>query len=162
MAGFPPIDEEHPTAMKSRTADNSKRLKEVLRLRLKESHATEMLGFALDSVDSGRAVLRLDVRRRHKQLHGVVHGGILAAMADTAAAIASYTMLPKGAALATVELSINYLEAVPRGRVKADARVLRVGRNFVVAECEIRNEEGSLAAKALLTFGAAVGHTLRK
>ncbi len=148
--------------MKSRTANQSKRLKEALRLRLKESHATEMLGFALDSVESGRAVLRLDVRRRHKQLHGVVHGGILAAMADTAAAIASYTMLPKGTTLATVELSINYLEAVPRGRVKADARVLRVGRNFVVAECEIRTEDGSLAAKALLTFGAAVGHTLRK
>lgn len=148
--------------MKSKSVRSSRRFKEALRSRLKESHATEMLGFALDRVDSGRAVLRLDVRRRHKQLHGVVHGGILAAMADTAAAIASYTMLPKGTELATVELSINYLEAVPRGRVKADARVLRVGRNFVVAECEIRTEHGSLAAKALLTFGAAVGHTIRE
>src|SRR5260370_36019815 len=108
-------------------------MKEALELKLKESHATEMLGFALDGVHSGRAVLRLDVRRRHKQLHGVVHGGILAAMADTAAAIASYTVLPKGAELATVQLSINYLEPVPRGRVRAEARVLRVGRNFVVA-----------------------------
>src|SRR5258707_6821545 len=141
--------------MKSKTANQSKRLKEILQLKLKESHATELLGFALDSVDSGRAVLRLDVRRRHKQLNGVVHGGILAAMADTAAAIASYTMLPKGATLATVELSINYLEAVPRGRVKADARVLRVGRNFVVAEWRVRTREGSPAAKARLTLGEA-------
>src|SRR6266852_5552219 len=148
--------------MRSKTGNQAKRFEEVLRLRLKQSRATEMLGFALDSVDSGRAVLRLDVRRRHKQLHGVVHGGILAAMADTAAAIASYTVLPKGTTLATVELSINYLEPVPEGRVKAGARVLRVGRNFVVAECEIRIQNGSLAAKALLTFGAAVGHTLRK
>ena len=121
-----------------------------------------MLGFKLESVEKGRAVLRLDVRRRHRQLHGVVHGGILAAMADTAAAIASYTVLPKGTTLATVELSINYLEPVPRGRVKAEGRVLRAGRNFVVAECEIRIEDGSLAAKALLTFGAALGHKLRK
>jgi len=37
-----------------------------------------------------------------------------------------------------------------------------VGRNSVVAECEIRIQNGSLAAKALLTFGAAVGHTLGK
>jgi uncharacterized protein (TIGR00369 family) len=148
--------------MSSKTGSQAKRFKEVLRLRLKQSRATEMLGFALDSVEPGRAVLRLDVRRRHKQLHGVVHGGILAAMADTAAAIASYSVLPKGSTLATVQLSINYLEPVPRGRVRAEARVLRVGRNFVVAECEIRIEDGSLAAKALLTFGAAVGHTLRK
>src|SRR5260370_4086072 len=82
--------------MKLKTANQSKRLKEVLRLKLKESHATEMLGFALDSVHSGRAVLRLDVRRRHKQLHGVVHGGILAAMADTAAAIAPIRYCRKG------------------------------------------------------------------
>jgi uncharacterized protein (TIGR00369 family) len=148
--------------MRSKTASQAKRFEEVLRLRLKESHATQMLGFALDSVKPGRAVLRLDVRRHHRQLHGVVHGGILAAMADTAAAIASYTVLPKGSTLATMELSINYLEPVPGGRVKAEGRVLRVGRNFVVAECEIRNEDGSLVAKALLTFRAAVGHTLRK
>jgi uncharacterized protein (TIGR00369 family) len=121
-----------------------------------------MLGFELDTVERGRAVLRLEVRRHHRQLHGVVHGGILAAMADTAAAIASYTVLPKESTLATVELSINYLEPVPGGRVKAEGRVLRVGRNFVVAECEIRIENGSLVAKALLTFGAATGHTLRK
>lgn len=148
--------------MKSKSGNTSKRLKALLRSRLKESHATELLGFELDSVEKGRAVLRLDVRHHHRQLHGVVHGGILAAMADTAAAIASYTVLPKGSTLATVELSINYLEPVPGGRVKAEGRVLRVGRNFVVAECEIRIENGSLAAKALLTFGAAVGHTLHK
>src|SRR4029077_16101385 len=35
-------------------------------------------------------------------------------------------------------------------------------RNFVVTECEIFNEDGSLAAKALLTFGAAAGHSLYK
>jgi uncharacterized protein (TIGR00369 family) len=64
--------------------------------------------------------------------------------------------------LATLELKINYLEPVPGGRVKADARVLRSGRNFIFAECEIFTEAGSLAAKALLTFSAASGHILRK
>jgi uncharacterized protein (TIGR00369 family) len=148
--------------MKSKSGNASKRLKDLLRSKLKESHATKLLGFELDAVETGRAVLRLDVQRHHRQLHGVVHGGILAAMADTAAAIAAYTVLPKGATLATVELSINYLEPVPGGRVKAEGRVLRVGRNFVVAECEIRIEDGPLAAKALLTFGAATGHALPK
>jgi len=51
---------------------------------------------------------------------------------------------------------------VPGGRIRADARVLRAGRNFVVAECEILNEDQSLAAKALLTFGAATGHSIRE
>jgi uncharacterized protein (TIGR00369 family) len=104
----------------------------------------------------------MDARARHKQLNGVVHGGILAAMADTAGAIAAYTTVPKGTALATIELKINYLEAVPGGRIRAEARVLRTGRNFVVTECAIFDQKGALAAKALLTFGAAGGHSLQK
>jgi len=121
-----------------------------------------MLGFDLEGVSRGRAILRLDARRHHKQLNDVVHGGILAALADTAGAIAAYTTVPAGVALATIELKINYLEAVPGGRIRAEARVLRSGRNFVVTECEIFDGKGALAAKALLTYGAAGGHTLRK
>jgi 1,4-dihydroxy-2-naphthoyl-CoA hydrolase len=102
------------------------------------------------------------VRPRHKQIHGVVHGGILAALADTTAAIAAYTAVPRGVELATLELKINFMEPVPGGTVKADAKVLRAGRNFIVTECEIFNESGSLAAKALLTFSAAASHTLTK
>jgi acyl-coenzyme A thioesterase PaaI-like protein len=67
-----------------------------------------------------------------------------------------------GVALATIELKINYLEAVTGGRVRAEATVLRTGRNFVVTECEIFDRKGMLAAKALLTFGAASGHSLQK
>ena len=106
--------------------------------------------------------MRLDARSHHKQLNNVVHGGILAAMVDTASAIAAYTTVPAGVALATVELKINYLEGVAGGRIKAEAHVLRTGRNFVVTECEVFDRKGTLAAKALLTFGAAGGHSLAK
>jgi uncharacterized protein (TIGR00369 family) len=132
------------------------------RRHMKKSRAIAMLGFALEAVAVGRAVLRLDTRSRHKQLNNVVHGGILAAMADTASAIAAYTTVPAGVALATVEMTINYLEGVPGGRIRAEGRVLRTGRNFVVTECEIFDSKGTLAAKALLTFGAAGGHSLQK
>jgi len=139
-----------------------KKITELVRRRMRESKATELFGFDVESVHDGRAIFRLDVRPKHKQIHGVVHGGILAALADTAAAIAAYTVIPRGRELATLELNINYLEPVPGGRVKADAQVLRSGRNFIVTECEIFNETGSLAAKALLTFSAASGHILAK
>ncbi len=135
---------------------------EIAKRTLRENPATNLLGFDIESVAQGHAVLLMDVEARHRQLHGVVHGGILAALADTASAIAVYTTVPHGTAIATVELKINYLEAVAGGRIKADARVLRAGRNFVVAECEIFDGEGLLAAKALLTFGAAGGHSLGK
>jgi uncharacterized protein (TIGR00369 family) len=135
---------------------------ELVRRRMKESKSTELLGFDVESVHDGRAIFRLDVSPSHKQIHGVVHGGILAALADTTAAIAAYTTVASGVELATLELKINYLEPVPGGTVRADARVLRSGRNFIVAECEIFNESGSLAAKALMTFSAAAGHSITK
>jgi uncharacterized protein (TIGR00369 family) len=133
---------------------------ELVRRRMRESKATEFLGFDVESVHDGRAVLRLDVLAHHKQVHGVVHGGILAALADTTAAIAAYTVLPPGTEIATLELKINYLEPVPGGRVLADAKVLRKGRNFIVTECDIYIANGSLAAKAILTFSAAMGQAL--
>src|SRR6266446_8957759 len=148
--------------MSRKMTPEEKQATELVRRRMKESKSSELLGFDVESVHDGRAIFRLDVRPRHKQIHGVVHGGILAALADTTAAIAAYTTVPRGTEIATVELTINYLEPVPGGRIKADARVLRAGRNFVVTECEIFNEDGSLAAKALLTFGAAAGHSIQK
>jgi uncharacterized protein (TIGR00369 family) len=147
--------------MARKLSREAKRFANATRRHLKASRAIRFLGFDLEGASEGHAVLRMQAGPRHKQLNGVVHGGILAAMADTAAAIAAYTTVPKGTALATIELKINYLEAVPGGRIIADARVLRTGRNFVVAECEIFDGKGALAAKALLTFGAAGGHSLR-
>ena len=148
--------------MRRKLSRAEKMVTELVRRRMRESKATELLGFDVESVQDGRAIFRLDVRPKHKQIHGVVHGGILAALADTTAAIAAYTVIPRGTELATLELKINYLEPVPGGRVKADAKVLRSGRNFIVTECDIFNETGSLAAKAILTFSAASGHVLKK
>jgi uncharacterized protein (TIGR00369 family) len=148
--------------MARKMSKEEKLVTELVRQRMKESKATELLGFDVESVHDGRAIFRLDVRPRHKQIHGVVHGGILAALADTTAAIAAYTAVPRGVELATLEMKINFMEPVPGGTVKADARVLRAGRNFIVTECEIFNESGSLAAKALLTFSAAASHTLTR
>ena len=148
--------------MRRKLSRAEKMVTELVRRRMRESRATELLGFDVESVQDGRAIFRLDVRPKHKQIHGVVHGGILAALADTTAAIAAYTVIPRGTELATLELKINYLEPVPGGRVKADAKVLRSGRNFIVTECDIFNETGSLAAKSILTFSAASGYVLKK
>jgi uncharacterized protein (TIGR00369 family) len=145
--------------MARKSTKQAKQFKSAARRGLRASQAIRLLGFSLETIELGRATLRLEARPRHKQLNGVVHGGILAALADTAGAMAAHTVIPKRTALATIELKINYLEPVPGGRVRAEARVLRAGRNFVVTECEIFDAKGRLAAKALLTFGAAGGHS---
>jgi uncharacterized protein (TIGR00369 family) len=120
--------------------------------RLKKSAPGHMFGYELKSFENGTAVMTMRVRARHLQIHGVVHGGILASLADTAGAMAAYPVLPKGTRLATVEMKINYLEPVDSGPITAHSRVLRLGRTLVVTECEIIDADGNLAAKALMTF----------
>jgi uncharacterized protein (TIGR00369 family) len=146
--------------MTRKTPKIKKAVLEATRKRMKLSRLSALLGFRVESLAHGRAVLSMQVRELHKQIHDVVHGGVLAALADTAAAIAAYTVVPPGSELATIELKINYLSAVPGGKIKAVGKVLRAGRNFVVTECEVFNANGGLAAKALMTFGAAAGHSM--
>ena len=133
--------------------------KEELAQRLEDSNTARQFGFQLDAVEAGRAILRMRVRERHKQVHGVVHGGVLAALADTAGGLATYMAVPRGTRIATVEMKINYLEPVEKGTLVADARVIRRGKNLAVVDCDVR-EGGELVAKALMTF--SIGPVERK
>src|SRR5512134_2745132 len=108
--------------------------------RLRKTNIAKAFGFELESAERGRAVLRMRVQRRHRQIHNVVHGGVLAALADTTAAFGVYLTLPRKTPLATVELKINYLEPVHAGVLRAEGRMLRKGKNLAVAECEIRED----------------------
>ncbi|MHB8412457.1 MAG: PaaI family thioesterase [Candidatus Acidiferrales bacterium] len=116
------------------------------------SNTARQFGFRLDDAGSGRAVLRMKVLPKHRQIHGVVHGGVLASLADTAGGLATYLALPAGSRTATVEMKINFLEPVERGTIFAEARVLRLGKYLAVVECDVNDDHGKLLAKALMTF----------
>ena len=128
--------------------------------RLRDSNTSKQFGFELEAVGEGRAVLKMRVAERHKQVHGVVHGGILAALADTAGGLATYLVVPPGTRVATVEMKINYLEPVAGGIVIAEAKVLRRGKNLAIVDCDLRDEKERLVSKALMTF--SIGPTKRK
>lgn len=125
---------------------------EELRERLETSHTARQFGFVLDRAEPGRVVLQMRVSERHKQVHGVVHGGVIAALADTAGGLATYMACPRGRRVATVEMKINYLEAVERGVLHADARVVRIGAHIAVVDCDVRDSDCRLVGKALMTF----------
>ncbi len=126
--------------------------KHELAEKLRTTNTTRQFGFTLYEAARGRLILRMRVAKRHLQVHGVVHGGVLAALADTAGGLAVYLQLPRGSRVATVEMKINYLESVARGEVFADARVIRLGKNLAVVDCDITDHAERLVGKALMTF----------
>jgi uncharacterized protein (TIGR00369 family) len=125
---------------------------EQLRRRLQQNSTSRQMGFTLAKATRGRVRLQMKVDARHLQVHGVVHGGVLAALADTAGGLASYMACPLGTRVATVEMKINYLEGVERGTVTADAEVVRIGRHLAVVDCDVTDDTKRLVAKALMTF----------
>jgi len=140
-----------------RTARSTDRISfRELRQRLRTSRAATNLGFELIALKAGHATVRLRVEDQHRQMHGLVHGGVLAALADTAGGMATYSRAPRDTRVATIELKINFLEAVDGGILLAHGRVLRIGKHISVVDCELR-EKRRLIAKALITFfvGAA-------
>jgi len=130
------------------------------RSRVKLSKFSALMGFEVAKLYPGGAILHVVTEDHHRQIHNVMHGGVIAALADTAAAIAAYTVVPSGSEVVTIELKINYLLPVAGGKLRAEGKVLRAGRNFIVVECDVTKQDGALAAKALMTFGAAPGHAL--
>jgi uncharacterized protein (TIGR00369 family) len=86
------------------------------------------------------------------QLQGVMHGGAIASLIDTAVAFAIAGASAPGDRFTTVEMKVNYLLPIAEGRVTADARLIRDGRRIVVAECDLHDSKGRLAAKGLLTY----------
>jgi uncharacterized protein (TIGR00369 family) len=120
--------------------------------RLGHSNPINHFGFVLEKAERGRAVFRMAVLERHKQIHRVVHGGVLAMLADTAGGFAAFLAAPVGSRVVTIEMKINFLEAVEDGEIRADARVLRQGRSTSVVDCEVIDGDRRLVSKALMTF----------
>ena len=120
--------------------------------RIRTSNTAKQLGFVIEKAERGKVTLRMPVKALHKQDYGVVHGGVLAALADTAGGLATYMACPRGTRVATVEMKINFLEAVEAGTVVAEAEVVRRGRHIAVVDCDVRDDRGRLVAKALMTF----------
>jgi uncharacterized protein (TIGR00369 family) len=120
--------------------------------RLRHSHPVNHFGFRLVKAERGRAVFRMEVMDHHKQIHRVVHGGVVAMLADTAGGFASFLAAPKGSHVATIEMKINFLEPIEHGEIEADARVLRQGRTTSVVDCSVTDQDGRLVGKALMTF----------
>ena len=128
--------------------------------RLRHSHPVNHFGFRLVKAERGRAVFRMEVLEIHKQIHRVVHGGVVAMLADTAGGFASFLAAPKGSHVATIEMKINFLEPIGHGEIEADARVLRQGRTTSVVDCNVTDQDGRLVGKALMTFSVRLPQNL--
>jgi uncharacterized protein (TIGR00369 family) len=109
------------------------------------------LGIEAEALSPERVVLRLDWRPELCTSGGLLHGGVLMALADSAGGACAFVNLPEGAKrTATIESKTNFLGAVVDGTVIATATPLHVGSTTIVIETEVRHGE-RLVAKVTQT-----------
>ncbi|HEX8846918.1 MAG TPA: PaaI family thioesterase [Pyrinomonadaceae bacterium] len=110
------------------------------------------LGIKLGLLQPGEATLHLELRDEMRRNNGFVHGGVVASLADTAAAFAILTLLEPDQTTTTVDLTIHYLRPLLKGEITARARVLRMGRRVMVISVDVLDEAKTVAATALTSF----------
>lgn len=115
-------------------------------------HYAHLLGIELEEVVDGTASLFFQVRKELTQNQGLVHGGAIASLIDTAMAFAIISNLPPEDKVTTVDLTISFLRPLTAGRVVAKAKVLRSGRRLITVSADVFSEDGRLAATALSTY----------
>ncbi len=123
-----------------------------LRAAFAEVAYAHLLGLELTNVVRGAALLSLTVRPELTRMEGIMHGGALASLMDSAAAFAVLSLLAPGDQTVTVDLTLHFLRPVTAGRLTAHARVLRAGRRISTVTVEATNDAGELVASALTTY----------
>ncbi len=110
------------------------------------------LGVTAREFTSDEVVLDLEWRPDLCTSNGILHGGVIMTLADSAGAGCAFLNLPDGAiGTSTIESKTNFLGAVKGGSVTARSTALHVGSTTIVVETDVRNDAGRLVAKVTQT-----------
>ena len=113
-----------------------------------------LIGFRMAVAEPGRVMMELEPDESLENTIGLLHGATAAALLDTAMGCAISTMLPAGQGAVTLDLKLSYLRplSVRSGTIRAEGKLVKLGRQTSYTEGFIRDAKGNLAVHATATF----------
>jgi len=87
-----------------------------------------LLGLTLSTPAQGRATIEFEAGERYYNPMGTLHGGVLCDIANAAMGAAYRSALAEGESFTTLELKINFLRPVRKGKLRVEAKMVRAGR----------------------------------
>ena len=121
------------------------RILEDLRARVAASPFHSGFGLSVEDASAGSVRLGWRAGPEHLNLQGLVHGGVLATLADVAMGLAVRTAIEPGRRHVTIELAIHYVRPAAQGDIEVLGRVIRVGSQIGFAEADVVQGERLLA-----------------
>jgi uncharacterized protein (TIGR00369 family) len=111
------------------------------------------LGFRLTEVGEGRAVIEGSTGPGYCNPNGTIHGAWPAALLDSCMGSAVHSMLPAGVGFTIVEVKIDFVRSITikTGHVRAEGKVVRVGKQIGQSDGVIYDDKGQVLAKGSAT-----------
>jgi len=125
---------------------------ETLKTVVRDSPYPSHMAMTLDHIDMDCCTVSIRLAECHLQPYGIVHGGVVATIIDTATFWAAFLRLPEEAGLVNVDLKLNYLQSVVDGKLIARGTCLRPGRSISYSEARVYDENENLVAHGTSTL----------
>jgi uncharacterized protein (TIGR00369 family) len=110
------------------------------------------LGFVPRASAPGTATWQYEAKREHWNGNGVLHGGLVMALLDTAMGHAVAALVaPDDAFNAAAQMNVHFLEPIRAGTITVRAEVKKCGKRLAVVEAEATDEQGTILAVATAT-----------
>jgi len=122
----------------------------------------ELLGVEVMEAGPERVVMRLPVDWRVHQPYGILHGGVSALLAESAASFGGALAAGPGRSVVGIELNASHLRSLRDGHLTAEATPIRVGRTIQVWRIGLTDDDGRAICEArctLAVLGAPGGAT---
>ena len=111
-----------------------------------------LLGLELVRVHRDGLTIQCRVRPELLNSAGVVHGGVTASLADAAVGSALQHHFKGKRRFTTIEMKINYFRPVTEGRLRARARLVRIGSRICVGQVDLLDEHRRSVGLAIVTY----------
>ncbi len=125
---------------------------EELKVRVRNSPFHQWAGMDLLSVGGGRAEVAMELAPQHFNPQGIVHGGIIAAVADTSIGLALRSMLRPGFTHRTAQLNVHFVSKGEGTRIIGRGRSVHLGQRMGYGEADVVDSGSRLLARASATF----------
>lgn len=119
------------------------------------------MSMRLAAIDLDSATIEMELGKCHLQPYGIVHGGVLATLIDTATFWAVFMRIAEDAGLVNIDLKLNYFKPVEKGRLRAEGVAIRSGKSISYAEARILDADGDLIVHGTSTLMTLPGKGLQ-
>jgi len=125
---------------------------ETLKETVRNSPYPMHMRMTLEHVGIDRAEVVIQLADCHLQPFGIVHGGVVATIIDTATFWAAFLRLAPTDGLVNIDLKLNYLKSIGSGKLIARGTCIRPGRSISYAEASVYDESENLIAHGTSTL----------